>query len=90
MHGGFGHARRVIGCTFAHNSFAMKKLVFSLFLVGLNAMSYAQCAVCTKTAATLDDSAARGLNGGIMYLAFMPMTLILFIGYRWYKSNKGA
>ena len=51
-------------------------------------LASAQCAVCTKTASTLDDKAAKGLNGGIIYLAFMPMTLILVIGYRWWKSNK--
>ena len=64
-----------------------------LLLISLLALNFhlasAQCAVCTKTASTLDDNAAKGLNGGIIYLAFMPMTLILFIGYRWWKSNKG-
>jgi hypothetical protein len=67
----------------------MKKLVFTGLFSVLSFLSYAQCAVCTKTAASLDDSAARGMNGGIVYLAFMPLTLILVMGYRWYKSNKG-
>jgi hypothetical protein len=45
--------------------------------------------MCTKTAESLDDKGAKGLNGGIIYLAFMPMTIILIIGYKWYRSNKG-
>jgi hypothetical protein len=44
--------------------------------------------MCTKTAASLDDKAARGLNGGIIYLALMPLTFIGFIGYRWYRKYK--
>jgi hypothetical protein len=67
----------------------MKKLLFTLLFSSLTILVQAQCAVCTKTAASLDDSAARGMNGGIVYLAFMPLTLILFIGIRWYRSNKG-
>jgi hypothetical protein len=59
-----------------------------LVLFTLQGMS--QCAMCTKTAASLDDKAAKGLNSGIIYLAFMPMTLILVIGYRWWKANRGA
>jgi hypothetical protein len=44
--------------------------------------------MCTKTAASLDDKSAKGLNTGIIYLAFMPLTLIIFIGVKWWKSNK--
>ena len=66
----------------------MKRLLLICTLVFSFYVGAAQCAVCTKTASTLDDQAAKGLNGGIIYLAFMPMTLILIIGYRWWKSNK--
>ncbi len=48
----------------------------------------AQCAICTKTAASLDDKSARGLNGGILYLAAMPLIIMLFLGYKWYQQNK--
>jgi hypothetical protein len=65
-----------------------------LLLIGFLSFGYtaadAQCVMCTKTAESLDDKGAKGLNGGIIYLAFMPMTIILIIGYKWYKSNKGA
>lgn len=90
MHGRGEHPRIGIARTFAEQKITgMKKLLFTLLFSGLSILLHAQCAVCTKTAASMDDSAARGLNGGIIYLAFMPLTLILFIGYRWYKSNRG-
>lgn len=66
-----------------------KILLFSFLSFGFNA-AHSQCVMCTKTAASLDDKAAKGLNGGIIYLAFMPMTIILIIGYKWYKSNKAS
>ncbi|MBK7764298.1 MAG: hypothetical protein IPI46_13295 [Bacteroidetes bacterium] len=67
----------------------MKKfslLFFLLLLIGISAFS--QCAMCTKTAASLDDESARGLNSGIIFLAFMPITMIGFIGYQWWKRNR--
>ena len=88
MYGVNCHARIAIGCTFVAHFFCMKKIWLSIAFSAIHLITWAQCAVCTKTAASIDDSAARGLNGGIIYLAFMRMTLILFIGYRWYKSNK--
>jgi hypothetical protein len=50
----------------------------------------AQCSLCTKTAAGLDDNAAKGLNAGILYLAAMPLGIMLFIGLRWYRSYKST
>ncbi|MEI9807138.1 MAG: hypothetical protein WDO16_04185 [Bacteroidota bacterium] len=50
----------------------------------------AQCAICTKTAQQLGEKPAKGLNTGILYLAFMPMAIVGVIGYRWWKSNKEA
>ena len=49
----------------------------------------AQCSICTKTAQQLGEGPAKGLNGAILYLAFFPLFLIGFIGYRWWKTNKG-
>ena len=49
----------------------------------------AQCAICTKTAQQLGEKPAKGLNTGILYLAFMPMAIVGVIGYRWWKSNRG-
>lgn len=48
----------------------------------------AQCSICTKTAQQLGEKPAKGLNGGIIYLAFFPMAIVGIIGYRWWLSNK--
>lgn len=48
----------------------------------------AQCSICTKTAQQLGEKPAKALNGGILYLAFMPMAIIGYLGFRWWKNNK--
>lgn len=57
-----------------------------LLLVALDI--YAQCSICTKTAQQLGENAARGLNGGILYLAAAPFVVAGYIGYRWWKNNR--
>jgi len=47
----------------------------------------AQCSICTRTAQQLGEKPAKGLNAGILYLAFTPLILIGFIGYKFYKRN---
>jgi hypothetical protein len=66
-------------------------IVVVLILVVLIAVQtgvMAQCSVCTKTAQQLGPKAAKGLNAGILYLAFAPLAIASVIGYRWWKSNK--
>jgi hypothetical protein len=58
-------------------------LLFTLASVDLNA----QCSICTRTAQQLGEKPARGLNAGILYLAFTPLILIGVIGYKFYKKN---
>lgn len=48
----------------------------------------AQCSICTKTAQQLGEGPARGLNSGILYLAFTPFAIVGYISYRWWKKNK--
>jgi hypothetical protein len=48
----------------------------------------AQCSICTKTAQQLGEGPAKALNSAIIYLAFAPLLLIGFIGYRWWKNNR--
>lgn len=68
----------------------MKKLVF----IGLLAFASVQqahaqgCAMCTKTASSLDDKSARGLNGGILYLALLPLGIMGTVGFIWWRSDK--
>jgi len=59
-------------------------VVFGL-VVGLQAQ--AQCSICTKTAQQLGEKPAEGMNTGILYLAFMPLGIIGFLTYKWWKEN---
>jgi hypothetical protein len=52
--------------------------------------SFAQCSICTKTAQQLGEKPAKGLNSGILYLAFAPFAIATYIGYRWWKNNSEA
>ena len=68
-----------------------KGLLVALFIVLLiPGFAAAQgCSVCTKTAAGLDDKSAKGMNGGILYLAAFPLTILGTLGFIWWRSNKG-
>ncbi|HEY4875191.1 MAG TPA: hypothetical protein VIH86_06435 [Puia sp.] len=69
----------------------MKKCTLILFFISFSLLatnhSRAQCSICTRTAQQLGEKPAKALNAGIIYLAFMPMTIIGYIGYRWWRSN---
>jgi hypothetical protein len=63
-------------------------LLFSLLL--LYAVSdFAQCSICTKTASQLGEKPAAALNTAILYLMLAPLGIIAFLGWKWWKSNKG-
>ncbi len=66
-----------------------KWLLIVLLLVSVSPMAKGQgCAVCTKTAAGLDDKSAKGLNKGILYLALLPLGMMGTLGFIWWKSNR--
>lgn len=50
----------------------------------------AQCSICTKTAQQLGEKPAKGMNSGILYLAFAPFAIIGYVGFRWWKGHKSA
>jgi hypothetical protein len=60
-----------------------------LLVVVLSKAAEAQCSICTKTAQQMGEKPAKALNSGIIYLAATPLALMGFIGYRWWKSNRG-
>ena len=64
--------------------FAILCLLFTVSRVN------AQCSICTKTAQQLGERPAKALNAGILYLAFAPLAICSYIGYRWWKSNHEA
>ena len=58
-------------------------MLFSL--AGIEAIS--QCSVCTKTAQQLGEGPAKGMNSGILYLAFTPFAIVGYISYRYLKNH---
>ncbi len=68
----------------------MKKFVLmGLLSMAVAGATYGQgCSVCTKAAAGLDDKSAKGLNGGIVYLALLPLAIMGTLGFIWWRSNK--
>ena len=63
-------------------------LLFTIYFSLLAIDSPAQCSICTKTAQQLGEGPAKGLNSGILYLAFAPFAIVGFVAYRWWKNNK--
>ncbi len=64
-------------------------IAFIIILVGPSQL-FAQCAMCTKTAAQLGEKPAQGMNSGIVYLMLTPFLVMGYIGYRWFKDQKRA
>lgn len=63
-------------------------LVGSFMLVAGLQQTFAQCAICTKTAMQQGEKPASGLNSGIIYLMMTPFAVVGYIGYRWWKTEK--
>ena len=63
-------------------------LVLLFLFTAASLTADAQCSVCTRTAQQLGEKPAKGLNAGILYLAFTPLALMGFIGYMWWRKNK--
>jgi hypothetical protein len=62
-------------------------LAFTVFLLFTSVDSEAQCSICTRTAQQLGEKPAKGLNAGILYLAFTPLAIIGFVAFRWWRRN---
>jgi len=70
----------------------MKRILLIICFIAIR-LPYAVaqgCVVCTNTANQLNDKSARGLNGGIIYLAFLPLIIMFTLGFIWWRSNKKA
>ncbi len=70
----------------------MKKRLLILMLAAMltpEAGRAQGCTICTNTAAQLDDKSAKGMNGGILYLAFLPLTILGTVGYFWWRQTRG-
>ena len=63
-------------------------LIALVFILVVPSQLFAQCSLCTKTAAQLGEKPAQGMNAGIVYLMLTPFLIMGYIGYRWYKDQK--
>jgi hypothetical protein len=70
--------------------FWMVCLVFLLTSLITAPEAQAQCSICTRTAQQLGEKPARGLNAGILYLAFTPLIIIGFVAWKWKKKNTNS
>jgi hypothetical protein len=72
----------------------MKKWMLILLLTISSSLfathATAQCSICTRTAQQLGEKPAKGLNAGILYLAFAPFAIGSYIFYRWRKNEKAG
>jgi hypothetical protein len=72
----------------------MKKcrLILAVFIMLMifTTEASAQCSICTKTAQQMGERPAKALNKGIIYLAFTPLIIMGYVGYRWWNSNREA
>jgi hypothetical protein len=67
----------------------LHRILFVIFFIpAFASVSFAQCAVCTKTALQLGEKPAQALNTAILYLMMMPFAIAGIIAYRWWKNNK--
>jgi hypothetical protein len=83
----------VAGLNFAKTFGVMKKRVRMILLAMVLSLASiqnagAQCSICTKTTQQLGEKPAKGMNSGILYLAFAPFAIVGYIGFRWWKRNK--
>jgi hypothetical protein len=65
-------------------------LVFLLTSLITAPEAKAQCSICTRTAQQLGEKPAKGLNAGILYLAFTPLVIIGFVAWKWKKKNTNS
>jgi len=63
-------------------------LLSFLLLIFTEQPVFAQCSICTKTSMQQGEQAGKGMNGGILYLMMMPLAIMAFLGYRWWKKEK--
>ncbi|MEM9687572.1 MAG: hypothetical protein AAF934_11725 [Bacteroidota bacterium] len=67
----------------------MKKIALFLLLFLGSKVTTAQCAMCRAVLETQEgQTAAEGINNGIVYLMAIPYVLVFVIGYVVYKKMK--
>jgi len=68
-----------------------RKIFFSLFSIFCSLIANAQCAMCRAVLESEgNQSAAEGINDGIVYLMAIPYILIAGIGYFIYRKYNSS
>ncbi|MBZ9729544.1 hypothetical protein LB467_07565 [Salegentibacter sp. JZCK2] len=69
----------------------IRLLLLFFFLLLLPELAKAQCSMCRAVLESdTDQSAAEGINNGIVYLMAFPYLLVGGLGYFIYRSRKKA
>ncbi|MBI6119250.1 hypothetical protein [Salegentibacter maritimus] len=69
----------------------LKFLIFIFLLILVPEMANAQCSMCRAVLESdTDQSAAKGINNGILYLMAFPYLLVGALGFFIYRSRKKA
>jgi amino acid transporter len=63
-------------------------IAFIICIIIFSNQVSAQCSVCTKTAEQLGEGPASALNSAIVYLMMIPLIIMGFIGFYWWKKEK--
>ncbi|MGE5520645.1 MAG: hypothetical protein ACM3VS_12005 [Candidatus Dadabacteria bacterium] len=69
--------------------FLLFTIIILLLLFVVNSAE-AQCSICTRTAQQLGEKPARGLNAGILYLAFTPLAIIGVLALKMLRKDDVA
>ncbi len=71
-----------------------KRIIYILLLIFVQAEAFAQCSMCRAVLESeVDNSAAEGINNGIVYLMAFPYILVggvLYFVYRSLKKKQSA
>lgn len=68
-----------------------KTIIIGVILVLVSFDVEAQCAMCRAVLESeADQSAAKGINDGIMYLMVFPYLLMAGVGYMVWRSRRKA
>ena len=70
----------------------IKSGLILIFLMVINSVSFAQCAMCRASVennvSNGETTVGAGLNNGILYLFVMPYLMAAIIGFFWYRTAK--
>ena len=67
--------------------YKIRKILLVLICVIVPELSYSQCAMCRAVLESSENEGmAEGINNGIMYLAFLPYIIVLFMIFIVYKK----